>query len=274
MRNIYSKGKIGHLTQGSIINGCIAEDFPNMQLFGCIITPRCDLEHEGKVNTVHYLPVVPFESWFSKLAIPEIFTHWKSDLASAIDNIMSDYGFGKSITSFGLRKEDMVKIAESKLKGKELIKIMSKIEAFFSNVSDNEFKDYLSQEKGRHVDFLKQLKDNRISSYYLLEKWDDSCLSEYYVILLRDVRRLSIATARRISEGVLEQDLNPINHHIDDLFVTEKRDGFYYIDSQIDSPFIEHILEAFMYNFNRIGVEDMPSNTCDILTKIAGDIKI
>lgn len=274
MRSIYSKAKIGNLTQGSIITGCVADEFPDMELFGCVITPRCDLGHEGKVNTVHYLPIVPFESWFQVLAVPEIFSHWKSDLAGSIDNIMKSHGFGESITSFGLQKDDMLKLAESKLNGKELNGIQLKINSFYCAIKDEEFKNYLALDKGKHIDYLKQLKENKISSFYLLEKWGDNCTSDYYVMLLRDVRRLSIATAKKIGEGVMEEDLTPINRQVDDLFVSPKNRGFYYIDSQIESPFIEHILESFMYNFNRIGVEDMPGNTCETLKKIAGSVKL
>lgn len=274
MRSIYEKGKIGRLTQGSIITGCIAEDFPNRELFGCIITPRCDLDHEGKISTVHYLPIVPFEDWFIKKAIPEVFTNWKSDLSGNIDNIMKENGFGEKITSLGLEKEDLVKLAESKLKGKALDGLKKKIEEFYSKHGDQLFKDYLCQEKGKHVDCLKQLKENKIASCYLLEKWNDACSSDYYVILLRDVRRLSVSTASKISNGVLEQDLSPINPQFDDLFISKTSDGFYYVDSQIQSPFIEHILAAFVYNFNRIGVEDLPSDTHNSLVKIASHIKI
>ena len=274
MRSIYSKVKIGNLTQGSIITGCVADEFPDMQLYGCVITPRCDLGHEGKVNTVHYLPIVPFESWFLVLVVPEIFLHWKSDLAGSIDNIMNSHGFGRDISSLGLQKDDMLKLAESKLKGKELNGIKAKIESFYCAIKDEEFKNYLAQDKGKHIDYLKQLKENKISSFYLLEKWGESCASEYYVILLRDVRRLSIATAKKIGEGILEEDLAPINRQVDDLFVSPKNNGFYFIDGQIESPFVEHILEAFMYNFNRIGVEDMPSNTCETLMRIASSVKI
>ena len=46
-----------NIDQGSIINNCIAEDYPHSAVWGCIITPRCDLAHHGKVSTVHYLPI-------------------------------------------------------------------------------------------------------------------------------------------------------------------------------------------------------------------------
>ena len=73
IRNIYfEKPIVNRMTQGSIINGCVADSFPNEEVYGLIITPRCDVCHEGKVDSVHYLPVVPFERWFEIIAKPKI----------------------------------------------------------------------------------------------------------------------------------------------------------------------------------------------------------
>ena len=79
IRNIYfEKPIVNRMTQGSIINGCVADAFPGEEVFGLIITPRCDVSHEGKVDSVHYLPVVPFERWFEVIARPIIKEIWKT----------------------------------------------------------------------------------------------------------------------------------------------------------------------------------------------------
>ena len=86
IRSIYIESPlIGKMTQGSIINGCISEDFPNEEVYGFIITPRCDLEHQGKVNTVHYIPAVPFELWFDVIARPIIKDLWQKDNKSKLN---------------------------------------------------------------------------------------------------------------------------------------------------------------------------------------------
>ena len=53
-RKVFKAPIISQLTQGSIINGCIAELLPGEEVFGCVITPRCALSHDGKIETVHY----------------------------------------------------------------------------------------------------------------------------------------------------------------------------------------------------------------------------
>ena len=41
------------------------------------------------------------------------------------------------------------------------------------------------------------------------------------------------------------------------LATTDDNSGFYMVENQVSSPFIEHILQAFSYGFNRIGVDDI-----------------
>ncbi len=269
MRSVFQRVQIGTITQGSIITGCIAEEFPEAEAFGCIITPRCDLGHEGKVRSVHYLPIVSFRDWYEKVAKKEIFEQWKSDLRGSIDNEMKNLGMGEKITSLGLEKTDLLKLIDSKCKKKQQESIQQKIEDFYSDYNSNNFIEFLATEKGKHVDYLKQLKDNKIASCYLIEKWADYLPCDYYVIMLRDVRRLSCETASLIAKGALKTDIEPINHQLDDLCVSSNEERFYYVDGQISSPYIEHILQAFMYNFNRIGVEDMPLGTHEKLIRIA-----
>lgn len=63
-RKIFTKIGLKHaLTQGSIISGCISADYPDKEVYGLIITPRCDLSHGIKVSTVHYLPIVKIDDW-------------------------------------------------------------------------------------------------------------------------------------------------------------------------------------------------------------------
>ena len=275
MRKIFENIQIGKITQGSIISGCIAEDFPDMETFGCIITPRCDLEHNGKVRTVHYLPIVPFEQWYMRIAIYDIFEQWKAELRGTIDHDMYSLGTGERITSLELDKNDLLKLLKSKSqKKKQLEQVEDKIEKFYSAIEGKYFKQYLSSNKGKHIDYLKQLKENKIASCYLLERWSDKLPSRYYVMMLRDVRRLSLETAKQIAGGIIESDMNRINLQVDDLYVSpEKEEIISYVTGQISSPFIEHIIQALMHNFNRIGVEDMPIDAYDDLITIANNIK-
>lgn len=111
-RNIYEDVKIGVLTQGSILNGCIAEDFPNEEVYGFVITPRCALEHQGKVNTIHYVPIIPFHRWYKVIALPIIKERWKKELKDKINRLLEKMNLGTDVMGVGYSYEDMCLVLE------------------------------------------------------------------------------------------------------------------------------------------------------------------
>lgn len=264
---LYSK-----LTQGSIINGCIAEAFPNKEVFGVIITPRCDLSHDGKVLTVHYVPLVPFELWFDVIAKPIIKEQWKKDLANRLDSKFNNAKVGSNIMEADFTYDDLCKIVEQKvLKQKDKVEINELLDAYF-DIKESAFNDYLLDEKShkrghKMFDYFSRLQENSIHPYYLLEGWQEYGENKHLVVMLRDVRRIEYNIAKRIGQGVEESILGLEDTTHNDLFLTPKKNNFYFIQALIASPFIEHIMEAFVYNFSRIGVEDRAGNTFDLLIK-------
>ena len=264
---LYSK-----LTQGSIINGCIAEAFPNKEVFGVIITPRCDLSHDGKVLTVHYVPLVPFELWFDVIAKPIIKEQWKKDLANRLDSKFNNAKVGSNIMEANLTYDDLCKIVEQKvLKQKDKVEINELLDAYF-DIKESAFNDYLLDEKShkrghKMFDYFSRLQENSIHPYYLLEGWQEYGENKHLVVMLRDVRRIEYNIANRIGKGVEESILGLEDTTHNDLFLTPKKNNFYFIQALIASPFIEHIMEAFVYNFSRIGVEDRAGNTFDFRYK-------
>lgn len=50
-----------------------------------------------------------------------------------------------------------------------------------------------------------------------------------------------------------------------DLMKLTNEDEMIYVETELLSPIIEHLLQMFFYNFGRIGVEDRPQNTLQSL---------
>lgn len=272
IRSIYIESPlIGKMTQGSIINGCISEDFPNEEVYGFIITPRCDLEHQGKVNTVHYIPAVPFELWFDVIARPIIKDLWQKDNKSKLNNLFKGSKLGDEVMETGLSYEQLNQLCNLKI-SKKTIKdeIKQLLDAYF-NKNPDYFDLFLldgeGKPKNKHklIEYLSRLEGNGIPAYYAIEGWDEYGKNKHLVLMLRDVRRLQFETAMQIKNGVYENMLGIKDTLKDDLFLNNMPKHFYWVQAQIASPFVEHIMQAFVYNFSRIGVEDRPGNTVDIM---------
>lgn len=264
-RKVFKAPIIGQLTQGSIINGCIAELLPGEEVFGCVITPRCALSHDGKIETVHYLPLIPFKRWFDLIAKPIIEKEWKNDCRNALNAKFHAAKAGTSIMDAMLSYEDMIRICEEKVskeKDKEIIRNL--LNAYYDR-DDEAFNKYISKGEGAVKTQIKRLIRNEHTAYYLLESWKKQQDPSHYVIMLRDVRRIQLEFAERISEGVFLEDLPPINTAHNDLFISAQKDAFFYVETEITSPFVEHILQAFVQNFSKVGVDDIAEETQELL---------
>lgn len=269
-RIIYERAKIGVLTQGSIINGCIAEDFPDEEVYGCVVTPRCALGHDGKVTTVHYVPVVRFDRWFDIVGKPKVKELWKKELRGQINNVFKNENIAENIMDANLSLGDMLKLTQN-VKEKNRVKLVNNINAYY-DVDSTCFDIFLKEGRGCLTSYLKELKENKNSSYYLIESWEESKKNDFFVIMLRDVRRLQKHIASQFRNGVPESEIAPIDLYHNDLFTTTQKEHFYWVEAQLASPFIEHVLQAFVHNFSQIGVEDISGDTTDkLISKIKGN---
>ena len=270
IRNIYfEKPIVNRMTQGSIINGCVADAFPGEEVFGLIITPRCDVSHEGKVDSVHYLPVVPFERWFEVIARPIIKEIWKKNIYSKLNDQFKSAKIGDNVMDAEFTYDDLLKICNEKVRkdsSKEAIK--SLLNSYFSKQEDD-FNYYLldvkSEKKHELIKYLSRLEGNNIAPFYLLEVWSDYGQEKHLVVLLREVHRIEFSIAMNIKSGFSESMMEGLDLKYNDLFLKNDPKNFYWVQAEINSPFIEHIMQAFVYNFSRIGVDDRPGKTIDYL---------
>ena len=270
IRNIYfEKPIVNRMTQGSIINGCVADAFPGEEVFGLIITPRCDVSHEGKVDSVHYLPVVPFERWFEVIARPIIKEIWKKNIYSKLNDQFKSAKIGDNVMDAEFTYDDLLKICNEKVRkdsSKEAIK--SLLNSYFSKQEDD-FNYYLldvkSEKKHELIKYLSRLEGNNIAPFYLLEAWSDYGQEKHLVVLLREVHRIEFSIAMNIKSGFSESMMEGLDLKYNDLFLKNDPKNFYWVQAEINSPFIEHIMQSFVYNFSRIGVDDRPGKTIDYL---------
>ena len=272
IRNIYfEKPIINRMTQGSIINGCVADAFPGEEVFGLIITPRCDVSHEGKVDSVHYLPMVPFERWFEVIARPKIKEIWKKTIYSQLNDQYKSAKIGDNVMDAGFTYDDLLKICNEKVrKDSSKEKIRSLLNSYFAKEEDD-FNYYLlngevkDEKKHELIKYLSKLEGNNIAPFYLLEAWSDYGQEKHLVILLREVHRIEFSIAMNIKSGVSEYMMAGLDLKYNDLFLKNDPKNFFWVQAEINSPFIEHIMQAFVYNFSRIGVDDRPGKTIDYL---------
>lgn len=265
MRQLYNKKpKYSEITQGSIITGCIASKYEGCQVWGCIITARCDLSNK-KVGMVHYLPIVCFDDYLRKEILEDLKKEWIKELKSNLGNRMKEKGVSPSFLDRNLGYEDFDTLIRANFnKIREADKFMDDYKKFLGApnaaigdiISDSRGEGKLKQE-------IDRLVSNENTNYYLIEDWsgDKNENQRYKVILLREIKEITLECALSLPDGLLESDISPDYLSGNSLSVSADSSNFYYVDSEINSPFIEHILQRFSNNFIRIGVEDLPKST-------------
>lgn len=266
MRLIYELKKLNwKIQQGIIFNKCIADNYKE-NVFGIVITPRCDIEN-AKVKTLHYLPIVEFEEWVKIDLMSKFYQDYKKNLYGNIRAALADYRISTNILNENISLNDISAIIESKITDKKKRK---KVLEWIQNLSliDNEeqIKELCNSSTIKNQ-IIKELLEGRNKDFYLIEDWIDT--SKFRVILLREVNRISFSFAEKISKGIPEDEVTEEELYCNDINISREKDDLILIETKMNSPFIEHLIQSFFHNFGRIGVDNFEDKTNDILFKEA-----
>ena len=261
-RDTFEDTTIGEITQGSVFVGGISKSYKDNETYGVIITPRCDIAQK-KVLIYYYLPMVSFESWLA-VDFPLLFINYlKKDTYGGLRSTLKQLNMSDSIV--GKYKSNQIKeVADKFLDGninnalKKFLDKLSDVEKYQEHkITDEEI---ISKYHKFKEPILNDLISNKNPDFYLIEN-----RKFIYVIRVKELNRLTRDFLFKLAGGIdhslsgeelRDNDIRQLNQ--DELFMPIFK---------IKSPYIEHIMQHFMQQFNRIGVEDL----CDVtIRKIKG----
>lgn len=265
-RHIFKEYKNGwiRLQQGAIFSGAIADGVEGCQeLLGLVITPRCDIANR-KVSSIHYLPMIPFKLWKYEI-LSKLYQSLEYDkITDALQRFCKENSIAESLfdTKYHFTEADIESII-SHVKGYKDMMNKYKERCQIENI------DYCkSKVKGwaKGKDKIKELIQNKQAHYYLIEDWRNT--NEYMVIMLRDVKRLDFSFAERMEKGVSEKIMMEEDFHKNDVYKSDTGTMVYKLQQVVESPFLEHIMEAFSKNFCRIGIDRIDESVLDVLKEV------
>ena len=263
MRKIYNTKIIGCFEQGTILNGCIAENYYKVPALGIIITPRCDIGN-SKVSTIHYLPIVKLEDWI-KIDFWVIFsTRTKNEILGKLYSILEKYNLSRNLVKL-FRPGQLLDTLQQKInKTEDLDKFkgylidIDQLSKEFHQIDSKEVKRLIQCYHKVSKNIFKELKENKIKEFYLLESWETNF--EYYVVSLREIRKLTFSLASKISHGIFFNQISESELSRNDISKHLTSDEFICSVATLKSPHIEHLMQQFFWNFGRIGVENHQEN--------------
>ena len=269
-----AKPRLGRLTQGSIFCGAFAEDYQRVPVWGIVITARCDTTHD-KTPIVNYLPLVRIEDWLERHGWLLVLDRAYAELRNRFHNLLSQRGLSTSLTEvhdveylakvhFAERQNATEsKKTEKEAKDTAQARKLAAEMCLLSAALDASIIDPTLISRGVRVSrktmqsVVKDLFSHQLSGYYYLPSIGDETelpSKHGYVALLREVHHLPRRTAKMLLDGIGKDDMasgGPLPGVSFDQF------DLAYPVAEMQSPWVEHLMQIFCSLFGRIGVTDL-----------------
>lgn len=252
-RDLYDDPVIGKITQGSIFNGAKSRFYPGYKtVYGIIITPRCDIEQK-KVPLYYFLPAIKMEDWMTVDFPPLYVKALEKEVKNSLKQILRDNNESETILDkfSPAEVERIIRKHQSKLKNKveEKLNVWKAIEAYKNGGKMKIITDL--DTTGVRKNIIDDLMTYKNPNFYFLEnKFEGG-----FVLRMREISRLSPEMLFRIAQGLVGK-LSDKELEENDLRQLDE-DDIYMLLYVVKSPFIEHVLQHFIQQFNRIGIEDV-----------------
>jgi hypothetical protein len=271
---VVSNPEWGRLQQGTIFSGAMAERYSVAPVHGLVITARCDLAH-GKAPLINYLPVVSIGDWMVREYADDIVEYLWNETWGKLRSYLSNVGLSQSLLVTVSPQQIRDAIIEPKADTERVFnKFLPKWDEALLQLQVLE--PLLAQRVRPLSDLHAALKINRrhavnefrrciqqnMTGYYFLPAVRPDDDGEGWIVLLRSVQNLPPALAHELAGGLSRRDY-------EQLCKTEERfrgrldfngtlDDFAMPVGQINSPFLEHLMQTFSAMFARVGTDDIP----------------
>lgn len=234
------------ITQGAIFSCAYSPYYDKENILGIVISARCDIAQK-KLPQYYYLPVIPFTIW-KKCDLPKILKHrYYKEKQKQLNNLI---GGVETLQIFGLQsiRNKLSELLDcDKKKKKKEQQIIEIIEVLDALGSEDIFrlKDTFEKEI---KSFVKSIIENKEDKYFFIDKLNQygSCM-----INLFDINVISSQTIDNLDKGIELSNgkkwggLNNIS----------AIDNFAYVIGELESPYIEHVMQKFALGLIRVGLE-------------------
>lgn len=254
-RDIYREPIIGKITQGTIFNGAKSRRYPgSLSVCGIIISPRCDIEQK-KAPLYYYLPAIKMEDWmkvdFPPLYIAALEKEVKSVLKSTLYECKESETILAKFTPSEVERIIRKHKPQLKTNVENKMEVWKAIENYKQGGS---FKDITDRDTSNVCkNIFDELITHKNSSFYFLENEHED---GGFILRMREISRVSPEILFRLANGI---DGKLTDQELEENDLRQLEDEEIYMPMYVvKSPFIEHIMQHFLQQFNKIGIEDVP----------------
>lgn len=255
------------LDQGTILFGLRSNKYPGIPCYGIIITASCDISND-KVAKLYYLIGIDAKRWFcTEYAYHQIYGSKIKTLFNQVKEQCERFHLdADAIRSFAPEDVQIVikDVLTQKTDQDKFEKAYQPYATYFRPGMDDEARRLVSQRDTKPVlAFLKDIGEERRFHFFFLPKAtylaDSGLMNDGLIVDLQEIGAISMYDAKQIigrgidslllvGESAKERD------RLCTQFWLEGQDDFVGIEGKITSPWREHLMQRFVRDFSRIGL--------------------
>ena len=258
-------------TQGCIIEDIRSSKYANIRCKGIVISARCDIA-QRKIPCVHYLTALNIYDWMYEVLFETIVDEMRKKSLDTIKNLAKEKELDfETLLELGIEKTETILLSKcASGKKKEMERIQEAVASWKRNeiikqgeVSREEKKEiFKSYGEKKLFNTIKALYNSNFPKFcFIPEKAyakSDSAVRGL-VVDLQDIQQIDMSMVDRIinfeCDYVIIEDETE-RRTLNRSFFFENKNDFLIIDSIVESPWIEYLLQLFANSFTRIGVDN------------------
>lgn len=271
VRNVLEKAAWGKLRQGVVFNGVLLDHYDGCEVYGLIITAHCDLVQD-KTTIINFVPVVSLSDWLLRDGARILSKRNKADLNGRVKSLIKRQGLSETLLDVHTLDEIIEVHFETQVvkKGKtprqEAVALRDSLEVCDAILdttcsSSAEAQRLVSINTASYERFIAECMSQKVAGYYFLSGVEIGRPDSGYVALLRQIYHLPAIVGQAMSNGIdvdLFRELSAVYPSISAV-LSIHADEFIMPLSQIRSPYLEHLMQAFGMLYMRVGVPDLAS---------------
>ena len=257
----------GEFTQGTVFSCAYAEDYPDVSVYGLVITARCDAAQD-KTPIFSYIPTVSLRDWMlcdgGNIAMDRVSADCKGNLRKALKDAELSESLLETKTVDEIYESHFRARESEKVWGPRCVKIRTTMDTYVRTQKLRAAGD-LREERRLHLTantvtvdtVVKELSGNRLSGFYLLR--DMPTLNNdasNYVALLREIHHIPTKLTREMVAGLSKEVWTGRGNDRMRCPKFAATDDLAAPVAKLKSPWIEHVMQSFTMLFARIGVVD------------------
>ena len=268
------------LTQGTIIYGIRSTKYPDVVCNGIVLSARCDLAN-CKVDNVYYSVAIPCDEWLvSEEGFHTALAGKIKDIECKIEKWLQtqllDWDTMKGFTCDEFEKVLDVQCPDTKKKERsDLVDQFKTYSVYTSQALPQETKrEVLSKEKKYISTFLSNIAGGQASHFAYIPQdayRANGCLDNGLIVDLQELERIDAKTVDLICAYAVDsknEDLpEPQIALYNKQFFLHNGPGYASPDCDIESPWIEYLMQRFSNSFIRIGVDGPQKDNVAALIK-------